>query len=134
MLSAAVAGTFRTSEPFLHSLLEDIQLGKVQIPDFQRPWVWDDHHIRDLLASVTLNQPIGAVMLLETGGEGARFLPRVIEGVKLTISRTPDVLILDGQQRLTSLYRALQTMSRLTRFPRRARKFGACTIWIFRIA
>lgn len=64
MLNPAVAGTFRTGEPFLHALLGDIGLGKVQIPDFQRPWVWDDHHIRDLLASVTLNQPIGAVMLV----------------------------------------------------------------------
>lgn len=109
MLGTAVAGTFRTGEPFLHGLLEDINIGKVQIPDFQRPWVWDDHHIRDLLASVTLNQPIGAVMLLETGGEGARFLPRVIEGVRLTAAQKPERLILDGQQRLTSLYRALRS-------------------------
>ena len=109
MLSTPVAGTFTTSEPFLHGILEDINVGKVQIPDFQRPWVWDDHHIRDLLASVTLNQPIGAVMLMETGGEGARFLPRVIEGVTLSASRTPDRLVLDGQQRLTSLYRALRS-------------------------
>jgi len=107
MTNTAVAGTFRTGEPFLYALLENIGTGKVQIPDFQRPWVWDDHHIRDLLASVTLNQPIGAVMLVETGGEGARFLPRLIEGVKLTEPKKPDHLILDGQQRLTSLYRAL---------------------------
>lgn len=107
MPNAAVAGTFRTGEPFLRALLEDVGSGKVQIPDFQRPWVWDDHHIRDLLASVTLNQPIGAIMLVETGGEGSRFLPRLIEGVTLSERKKPERLILDGQQRLTSLFRAL---------------------------
>lgn len=107
MSNVAVAGTFRTGEPFLRALLEDIGAGKLQIPDFQRPWVWDDHHIRDLLASVSLNQPIGAVMLVETGGEGSRFLPRLLEGVELQAATKPERLILDGQQRLTSLYRAL---------------------------
>src|SRR5271155_2181933 len=106
MTSLIVGGTFRTGEPFLHGLLEDIDSGKLQVPDFQRPWVWDDHHIRDLLASVTQSQPIGAVMLLETGGESSRFLPRLIEGV-VGAPRKPERLVLDGQQRLTSLYRAL---------------------------
>jgi hypothetical protein len=64
-----------------------------------------------LRVHVTLSQPIGAIMLVETGGEGARFLPRVIEGVKLSEPKTPDRLILGGQQRLTSLYRALRSHS-----------------------
>ena len=41
---------------------------QTQIPDFQRGWVWDDVHIRSLLASVSLSYPIGAVMLLNTAG------------------------------------------------------------------
>jgi hypothetical protein len=109
MTSLTIGGTFRTGEPFLHGLLEDINSGKLQVPDFQRPWVWDDHHIRDLLASVTQSQPIGAVMLLETGGESSKFLPRLIEGVALDAPRKPERLVLDGQQRLTSLYRALRS-------------------------
>ena len=50
--------------------------------------------------------PIGAVMFLETGGE-TRFKPRVVEGVGSHNSIEPDRLILDGQQRLTSLYQAM---------------------------
>ena len=44
----AISSTFRSGEPALQGLLEDIHLGKIQLPDFQRPWVWDDDHIRDL--------------------------------------------------------------------------------------
>ena len=65
--------TFDTGEPNLSELLEQAATGKLQLPDFQRGWVWDDNHIRSLLASVSLSYPIGAVMLLETGGDGVRF-------------------------------------------------------------
>src|SRR5437870_10164729 len=62
---STTGSTFRTAEPHLHELLEDIHKGKIQLPDFQRGWVWDDDHIRALIASVSLSYPIGAVMLLE---------------------------------------------------------------------
>ncbi len=103
------ASTFETKEPMLHELLEHIHKGTVQLPDFQRGWVWDDDHIRSLLASISLSYPIGAVMVLETGGEGVRFKPRVVEGVKLPSPVEPQKLILDGQQRLTSLYLAIRS-------------------------
>ena len=69
---------------FLDQHLSEIEKGKIQLPDFQRGWVWDDSHIRSLIASVTLSYPVGAVMLMETGGEGVRFKPRMIEGASLT--------------------------------------------------
>ena len=47
-----VGSTFDTKEPFLHELLEDVHQGVIQLPDFQRPWVWDDDHIRSLIASI----------------------------------------------------------------------------------
>jgi hypothetical protein len=81
----------------------------LQLPDFQRGWVWDDDHIRSLLASVSLSYPIGAVLMMETGGPDGRFKPRLVEGVQLTQSPAPQRLILDGQQRLTSLYLALRS-------------------------
>ena len=105
--TTAVGSSFRTGEPFLHNLLAEIGNGEIQLPDFQRGWVWDDDHIRSLIASVSLSYPIGAVMLLETGGDGSRFLPRPVEGVELREDVKPDRLVLDGQQRLTSLYFAL---------------------------
>jgi hypothetical protein len=80
------------------------------LPDFQRDWVWDDIHIRSLIASISLAYPIGAIMLLETGGNGIRLKPRLVQGVTVPDDTEPTSLILDGQQRLTSLYLALGTV------------------------
>lgn len=100
--------TFDSSKSSLQELLAQIQLGGIQLPDFQRGWVWDDDHIRDLLVSVGRSFPIGAVMLLEAGGD-VRFQARPIEGIEGSIQagKQPEKLILDGQQRLTTLTQAL---------------------------
>ncbi len=103
------SGTFQTNEPLLSELLSDIGKGAIQLPDFQRSWIWDDAHIRSLIASVTLSYPIGAVMVLETGGESGSFLPRPFAGVHLDSLTSPNGLVLDGQQRLTSLFLALMS-------------------------
>lgn len=99
---------FDSTKTPLRDLLQDILTGKIQLPDFQRGWVWDDDHVRDLLVSLARSFPIGAVMLLETGGE-ARFQTRPIEGVDPAHVRgkSPEFLILDGQQRLTTLTQAI---------------------------
>ncbi len=99
--------TFDSTKRLLPDILADIVKGKIQLPDFQRGWVWDDQHVRSLLVSVARSFPVGAVMLLETGGE-ARFQVRSVEGVAFG-SGTPDaeLLILDGQQRLTTLTQVL---------------------------
>lgn len=100
---------FHSTSELLTTLLDSIGSGKTQLPDFQRDWVWDDERIRRILASVLQSYPIGAVMLLQTGNPNVNFLPRPIEGVSLNGPINPDRLILDGQQRLTSLYQALCT-------------------------
>lgn len=99
--------SFRTAEPALKDVLDAIASGDTQLPDFQRGWVWDDEHIKSLIASVSLSYPIGAVMFLEAGG--VPFKPRLFEGVSLNQARNPRTLVLDGQQRLTSLYLALRS-------------------------
>lgn len=99
--------TFDSTKEALLDLLKSIRDGKTQLPDFQRGWVWDDDHIKSLLASVSLSYPIGAVMMLQAGGAGIRFKPRLVEGVEPRDGVQPERLILDGQQRLTSLYQAL---------------------------
>src|SRR5690242_15481560 len=96
--------TFYSTKDSLQSMLHDIGEGKIQLPDFQRNWVWDDEHIKGIVASVSLSYPIGSVMMLETGNENVRFKPRLLEGVSLRGTRRPEKLILDGQQRLTSLF------------------------------
>lgn len=99
--------TFDSTKSSLGDLLRDIQDGKIQLPDFQRGWVWDDDHIRDLLVSIARSFPIGAVMLLEAGGE-VRFQTRPVEGLEGKLgNKQPERLILDGQQRLTTLTQAL---------------------------
>jgi len=99
---------FDTTKEFLQDQLKKIDACEIQLPDFQRPWIWDDDRIRMVLASVCASFPIGAFMLLETGGEDIRFKPRPLVGVpKKQDPVTPETLILDGQQRLTSLYQSL---------------------------
>lgn len=90
----------------LGDLLRSVQAGKIQLPDFQRPWKWDDDRIRSLLATVTLDYPLGVIMTLETGGE-AQFKARPLAGTTPAAELGPEQLLLDGQQRLTSLYQAL---------------------------
>jgi len=99
---ASVASTFKTHEPSLPELLDEIHKGTIQLPDFQRGWVWDDDRIRALIASVSLSYPIGAVLLMETGDHGLRFKPRLVEGAPPANGTKPETLIPDGQQRLTS--------------------------------
>ena len=99
--------SFRTAEPALKDVLDGIAAGQIQLPDFQRGWVWDDNHIRSLIASLSLSYPIGAVMFLEAGG--VPFKPRLFAGVNLQPAPNPKILVLDGQQRLTSMYLALRS-------------------------
>ena len=100
--------TFDSTKASLNDLLREIKEGKIQLPDFQRGWIWDDDHIRDLLVSIARSFPIGAVMLLEAGG-GVRFQTRPVEGLEEKVPRdqVPEKLILDGQQRLTTLTQAI---------------------------
>jgi len=99
--------TFDSTRESLSSLLHNINQGTIQLPDFQRGWKWDDDRIQSLLASVSQSFPIGTVMMLETGNADVKFKPRLIEGVNHNTVPNPDLLILDGQQRLTALYQSL---------------------------
>ena len=91
----------------LGGLLSEAADGSSQLPDFQRGWVWDDDRVRSLLASISLGYPIGAVMMLRAGGQDVRFKARPIEGAEGSVNTQADRLILDGQQRLTSLFQSL---------------------------
>ncbi|WP_061289591.1 GmrSD restriction endonuclease domain-containing protein [Herbidospora cretacea] len=105
-----MAKTFDSGDIPLADLLGQAHQGVLQLPDFQRGWVWDDDHIVSLLASVSRSFPIGAVMTLETGNADVRFQPRPLEGVpKMLAVSEPKYLLLDGQQRTTSLYLALRS-------------------------
>ncbi|WP_314620536.1 DUF262 domain-containing protein [uncultured Selenomonas sp.] len=96
----------RTNDTPILDLMKDIDKGNIQLPDFQRGWVWDDSRIRGLIASITQNFPVGAAMFLEYGNANVRFKYRMIEGAP-SCKAQPEQLILDGQQRLTSIYASM---------------------------
>ena len=102
-----MATIFHSTSEMLKSLLDSVKEGRTQLPDFQRGWVWDDERIKNLLTSILKSYPIGAVMLLETGSSNVSFKPRTVEGLELNTEISPQRLILDGQQRITSLFQAL---------------------------
>lgn len=58
---------FTSNKEPLADLLRKAASGLLQLPDFQRGWVWDDTHIVSLLASISNSYPIGAAMTLRTG-------------------------------------------------------------------
>ncbi len=95
---------FTADKTDLSKLLEDANDGRLQLPDFQRDYVWGDMDVRSLIASVAKGFPVGALLTLKTGGE-IRFKPRLLAGVPSRDTR-PEHLLLDGQQRITSLYQA----------------------------
>src|ERR1700730_9008851 len=98
--------TFQTNPFDLNKLLDDCHRGVLQLPDFQRSWVWDEDRIKSLIASVSGAFPVGALMSLDTGGP-VNFKPRPVEGAPPEARQTaPRSLLLDGQQRMTSLYQA----------------------------
>lgn len=97
----------KTNDRPLTDLMEAVDTGAAQLPDFQRGWVWDDGRIKALILSVIHSFPVGAAMFLEYGNESIRFKHKPIEGSNANPNTKPDELILDGQQRLTSLYNAL---------------------------
>lgn len=87
----------------LDDLFARINRGELQLPDFQRSYSWDVDRIHSLNVTVLRGYPIGALMALDTRNEPMRFRPRPISGSPET-DQLPGLLLLDGQQRLTSLY------------------------------
>src|SRR2546430_7451369 len=74
--------TFKTNPVYLNELLDDCQRGVLQLPDFQRSWVWDEDRIKSLIASISRAFPVGALMSLAAGGP-VTFKPRPIEGAPI---------------------------------------------------
>lgn len=119
---------FEANPVDLAILLDNAGSGKIQLPNFQRDWVWDDDRIKGLLSSVSRQFPIGAILTLEGGGK-TRLRSRPIQGVSEQEAppEVAEIFLLDGQQRLTALYQSLKheapVVTRISRNRRRVERW-----------
>lgn len=97
----------------LLTLVQAAYEGKVVLPEFQRSFVWERENIEELLVSILQGYFIGTFLILDTPVESALFPFRPVEGLDkvnpyVLPGRHATVrLVLDGQQRLTSLFYVL---------------------------
>lgn len=91
---------FTTTNFPINALIEDIDHGKIGLPELQRPFVWPNVNVRNLFDSLYRGYPAGFLLFWKTGAEGA-----VLKGIGAKNEQAvPETAIVDGQQRLTSLY------------------------------
>jgi len=88
----------------LKELLGQIHGAEMALPDFQRDFIWDPNATQELILSIALNYPAGS--LLRIRNPDNLFACREFQGAPELKGRRPTYLVLDGQQRLTSLYQA----------------------------
>jgi hypothetical protein len=82
----------------INTILNQIDLGAMALPEFQRGYVWNRNQVRDLMSSLYRRYPVGGLLVWVTKTEGAD-----ARGDH-PLSAGNVELILDGQQRMTSLY------------------------------
>jgi len=88
----------------LVGLVEQAFDGKICLPDFQRDFVWPPDQIADLLRSILRGYFVGSLLLLRSDRDKPPFSPTLLRGAKSIYTEVkPELLLLDGQQRLTSL-------------------------------
>jgi len=91
---------FKRVDYDLAGLLHYIDIGDIGLPDIQRPFVWSATKVRDLFDSMYRGFPVGYLLFWANAEvNGAKSI-----GVGEKAHKAPNLLIVDGQQRLTSLY------------------------------
>lgn len=94
---------FKKVDYDLGGLVKDIDLGKIGLPDIQRPFVWPNTKVRDLFDSMYKGYPVGYLLFWENGQTlGNRSIGSDAKQLN------PDLVIVDGQQRLTSLFAVIK--------------------------
>lgn len=88
----------------VNQLIEKIDTGELGLPELQRPFIWKDSKVRDLFDSMMRGYPIGYLMLWEC----PELEKKKTIGVEAHSYNAPRQVIIDGQQRLTSLYAVMK--------------------------
>jgi hypothetical protein len=99
---------FQSVDYTIDTLLQRIRTSRLALPDFQREFVWKPNEVVELLDSVARQWPIGSLLLL-SGPQP--FATKEIESGPKVSETDLDSYILDGQQRITSLYHAVMDVS-----------------------
>ncbi|MCH8518835.1 DUF262 domain-containing protein [Candidatus Gracilibacteria bacterium] len=94
---------YTTTEYNIENLLSFIQTGSIGVPDLQRPFVWKNRQVRELFDSLYNGYPVGFFLFWKTKSESESHL--IGRG---GTNKIPDKVIIDGQQRLTSLYAVIK--------------------------
>lgn len=99
------ADIFQAKSESLATLLPEIDQHKAALPNFQREWVWETQMVTGLIVSVANRYPAGSLLTMPNARD--TFALRPFTGSGEDLKTTPTLMILDGQQRLTSLYQSL---------------------------
>jgi hypothetical protein len=97
------ATLFKEVNYSLSKLIQDIDMGEIGLPEIQRPFVWGNAKVRDLFDSMYKGFPVGYLLFWANGiANGHRQIGTTAK------QKVPNLLIVDGQQRLTSLYAVIK--------------------------
>jgi hypothetical protein len=99
---------YQSTQYTVDLLIQRIRTGRLALPDFQREFVWNPSKVVDLLDSVARRWPIGSLLLL-SGPQP--FAIRAIDHAPQISNNNLELYILDGQQRITSLFHAVNDVS-----------------------
>lgn len=97
-----MAAIFKTVSWQVDQLVNGVSTGQIQLPDLQRPFVWPTTKVRDLFDSMYRGYPVGALMFWDVSAAGET------RAINANGQLGASHQIIDGQQRLTSLYAAIQ--------------------------
>ena len=93
---------FKQVQYDLRGLMSAIKMGEIALPDIQRQFIWKNTKVRDLFDSMYRGYPVGYLLFWQNGLGGGH---RVIGPDNKQV--IPQLLVVDGQQRLTSLHAVL---------------------------
>lgn len=91
---------YQNSQLSVDLLVKELESGSIALPDIQRPFVWKNTKVRDLLDSMFRGFPFGYVLTWKSSVSGGT----KVVGTDTKTAASTHALVIDGQQRLTSLY------------------------------
>lgn len=101
---------FKITNLSIENLVNSIETGEIGLPDLQRPFVWDTTKVRDLMDSLYKGLPIGSIILWEL------YKPSNYSYISQDkLLKEPKLLVIDGQQRLTSLFSIIKNREIISR-------------------